>query len=170
MTTPDTQQIKIGSGGSILQDADNQQLLDQIQAAPALSAVDLLKLATLYKGGPTNDALANHLALFAIGLLVRDGRDPQLDAAGTPELAREAAPAAKNEAWDRVEDFLFGAIDSEDKGQVGPRVLWPRPPLPPPQIQWVSYSGVGLLIETHPPDNSHYIIGVGPAPASLPNE
>jgi hypothetical protein len=120
MPQPDIQQIKIGTGGSILQSADNQQLLDLIRAAPTLSVVDLLKLAKWYRGGRANETQANYLVLFAIGLLAREFRDPQPDAAATPNLARRTVSAATLEALDLVEDLAFGAIDSEDKNEALP--------------------------------------------------
>ncbi len=162
--------IVFGPGGLIQDDCrENEDLLEQLEKTPVLRPFALLKLAKFYGAYPTNASLADHLTLVALLKLARPhDLKKQLD-----ENAEETALTANksmavpddevhggSESWDDVwEDFLTGTSDEGSEGYSAATV----------RVQWLSVSGIGLLIETPETDNRkhHYVIGVSPDPDSL---
>jgi hypothetical protein len=164
-----SQEIVLGPGGLIRDVEANEKLLEEIHKAPALSATDLLKLATFFRAYMTNAPLADHLDLIALRQLVNEpcAREA-LTTAGY--AIRSIAPMSIANPADLVEDAPFwpgdNAGDERHSGEPPPNIFL--------KLQRVSYSGVGLLIETpfvkgSRRKKSHYIIGVAPDPASLPD-
>jgi hypothetical protein len=165
MWKSNSQEIVLGPGGLIRNVEANEKLLEKIRKAPQLSATDLLKLATFFRGYMTNMPLADHLDLVALRQLVNEPcAQEALTTAG--HAVRRIAPMSIPNPADWIED-LDGA-PSNDQGSNEP------PPTIFLKLQRVSYSGVGLLIETpflneKRGGKRHYIIGVAPDPASLPD-
>jgi hypothetical protein len=166
MREPNSREIVLGPGGLIRDVEANEKLLEEIRKARQLSATDLLKLATYFRGYITNMALADHLELVALRQLVNEPRAQE--ALTTPgHVGRSTAPMTMFNWADFFED-----IDGAPNNDRGPNE-------PPANIlleyHWISHSGVGLLIETPFLDEKrrrkrYYIIGVSPNPARLPNE
>jgi hypothetical protein len=150
----DAQQIAFGPGGLIRDVPENRKLLEEIREAPLLSSTDLLKLAGFYRGYSTNQELANHLALIGLAKLVSD---PEIREALTKTSALPAS------LWDVAEDSFDGVPEGRESSDDSFLLL--------PDVQWVSVSGIGLLIETprrrRHHEKRHYVIGVSPDPASL---
>ena len=165
MRKPNSQEIVLGPGGLIRDVEANEKLLEEIHKAPPLSATDLLKLATFFRGYMTNTPLADHLDLIALRQLVNEPcAQEALTTAG--HAIHSIAPMSIPNPADFFEDW--DGAPNRDQG----------PNEPPPtlflELQRVSYFGVGLLIETpfvkgSRRKKSHYIIGVAPDPASLPD-
>lgn len=185
MEHADLTQIKFGRGGRILGGPpENGQLLVQIRATRLATAVDLLKLATFYRNCSTNRSLADHLALLALRQVI-GAQDHQEALTKAADLVGEAN--SQNEWADAWEDFWNGYIDHEDARE-GRSVPPFAPPVVPPgeerlptstqiAVRWVSFSDVGLLIESHTESydtgeevTHHHIIGFSPVPARLPSE
>ena len=72
MSQAELQQLKLDPGGFLFPNTpENQALSAQIQTAPALSALDLLKIAKFLQGYETNAVLATFLASTALQMLTR---------------------------------------------------------------------------------------------------
>ncbi|GAC1355032.1 MAG: hypothetical protein NVS4B11_20900 [Ktedonobacteraceae bacterium] len=159
--------VILGPGGLIRDNApQNEELLKQIARTPALPAADLLKLAEFYQAYPTNAPLGNHLALLALAKLLSN-RDIQeeLQKAVTKTAVAAVQHLVKPFDWSDIpEDIADFASDEGRSGEPSPFAQL--------EVQWVPYSGVGLLIETPRPKHGqhkkhHYVIGVSPDPDSL---
>jgi hypothetical protein len=170
MPQAEIQRLKLDSGGFINpQFPENQQALAQIQATPALTAANLLKMATFHGQYATNKDLANSLASSAMQRLTRN---PQFKTVLAQHGATIIDGSPLNEVADRWEDFWNGPIDSEDASEHQPGYLpiWPTVM----DIRWLPVAtliaGLGLLIQAdtnNPP--SFFVIGICPDPASLPD-
>ncbi len=165
MWKSNSQEIVLGPGGLIRNVEANEKLLEKIRKAPPLSATDLLKLATFFRGYMTNTPLADHLDLVALRQLVNEPcAQEALTTAG--HAIRTIAPMSIPNPADWIEDLSDGGRDESKPGEPPPTLFL--------KLQRVSYSGVGLLIETpfvneKREGKRHYIIGVAPEPASLPD-
>src|SRR2546426_9230655 len=62
--------IILGPGGLVREVPQNKELLEQIEKAPVLLPLDLLNLATFFRGYITNQLLGDHLALIGLTKLV----------------------------------------------------------------------------------------------------
>lgn len=151
-----TERIAFGPGGRILEVPENEQLLAQIHAAPILQPADLFKLSSFYRPFPTNEPLANHLALMALLELV--------ESESVQQALTETDMVSLKAASDFSEDYRDGATDERNELTEAIERLY---------VQWVLFSGIGLLIETPEPlggSGPHFVIGVSPDPASLPSD
>jgi hypothetical protein len=163
MREPDSQEIALGPGGLIRDVEANEKLLEEIRKTPQLSPTDLLKLTIFFRGYMTNTPLADHLELVALRQLVNEPRAQEaLTTAGynIRSIIALDSDALEDSNWPIVGD------SGRDEGPSDFSIFL--------KVQRVSYSGVGLLIETPVVKESHrrqrhYIIGVAPDPASLPD-
>ncbi|GAC1650751.1 MAG: hypothetical protein NVS4B12_20890 [Ktedonobacteraceae bacterium] len=160
--------IVFGPGGLVRDDGEeNGELLEQIAKTPALPPSDLLKLAEFYGAYPTNVPLGNHLSAVALTKLLST-RDLQED-------LREALKKSTLMAGKPITTLLNPMMALEDifdhSDDEGPDdkfdLPWARV-----EVQWIPFSGVGLLIETPGTRGGrhkkhHYVIGVSPDPDSL---
>ncbi len=150
----DYTQIAFGPGGLIL--PENQELLEQIRLTPPLSPENLLKLAVFYMAYLTNEDLGKHLALVALTKLVNDP--------DTKDVLRATISPTVVDSWaDFFEDLWDGGRDESSE---------PPTALIQLDVRWVE----GLLIESGYEgykrcfEGKYFAIGVGPNPASLPDE
>lgn len=158
--------------GSIADVPQNELLLRQIADTPPLSPTDLFKCVTFFLGYPTNRTLAQHLALFAYISFVSSlkAANVRLD----KESIRLATGNEANDEPDRfwgnpLPDWIDGwnerGIDELRENPNGARLQ---------HVTWISYSGVGLLVETikgvDTDQLSFYVVGVCPNPATLPGD
>jgi hypothetical protein len=162
--------VILGPGGLIRDDVpENEELLGQIERMPALVPIDLLKLAEFYQAYPTNASLGNHLALLALAKLLsnRDLQEDFQEALTKTARAADKLLATPAINWvDIIEDIGDAAFDESARGEPSAFAQL--------EVQWVPFSGVGLVIETPRPKGGHhkkrhYVIGVSPALASLPS-
>ncbi|HZU03889.1 MAG TPA: hypothetical protein VFA10_29770 [Ktedonobacteraceae bacterium] len=161
-----SQEIVLGPGGLIRDVGANEELLEKIRKTPPLPPTDLLKLATFFRGYPTNAPLGDHLELIALRYLINEP--------GAQEALTRAGYAVHPMGVPNPADFWEDAPPPIGDGGIGEGNRGEPPPTIFMKIQRVSYSGVGLLIETpfledDDQRQSHYIIGVAPDPASLPD-
>jgi hypothetical protein len=164
--------IVFNDDGSIADVPQNELLLRQIAETPPLSPTNLFKCVTFFLGYPTNRALAQHLALFAYVSFVSS-----LKAANVRPGKESIRLATGNEANDEP-DRLFGKplqdwMDGwnergNDELRENPLAVRLQ------HVTWISYSGVGLLVETikgvDTDQLSFYVVGVCPDPATLPED
>lgn len=162
MSERDSTRIALGPGGQILNVPKNEELLERIKATPLLSTQNLLELASFYQAYPTNEPLANHLALLAMRKLSR-----------TPRILEAVTDSVGGEAADQWEDFWRGR-DHDPEDQRGNKVVLGNKAVlgdlavrTEYAVRFVSFSGIGLLIESSSLDDKLYIIGVSPDPHSL---
>src|SRR2546421_8340963 len=139
MWKSNSQEIVLGPGGLICDVEANEKLLEKLRKTRQLSATDLLKLVTFFRGYITNMALADHLELVALRQLVSEPcAQEALTTAG--HTIRSIAPMSMFNWADFFED-----LDGAPNNDQGPNE-------PPANIlleyHWISHSGVGLLIET----------------------
>jgi hypothetical protein len=163
MREPNSQEIVLGPGGLIRDVEANEKLLEEIRNAPQLSSIDLLKLTIFFRGYMTNTPLADHLELIALRQLVNEpSAQEALTTAGynIRSLIALDSDSLEDSNWPIVGD------SGRDEGPSDFSIFL--------KVQRVSYSGVGLLVETPVVKEGHrrqrhYIIGVAPDPASLPD-
>ncbi len=159
-------EIVLGPGGLIRDDRkENEELLEQLEKAPALQVTQLLKLAEFYQAYSTTAPIGNHLALVALARLLsnKDIKENIHTVVNRTISADSRLPSLPDDLADIPEDIADFASDEKKRGE-------PKPLLGL-TLQWVSDSGIGLLIET-PVTNAghkkrHYVIGVSPNPESL---
>src|SRR5947209_18145119 len=131
MREPKSREIVLGPGGLIREVEANEKLLEEIRKAPALSATDLLKLATFFRAYMTNTPLADHLDLIALRQLVNEPC-PQEALTTAGHAIHPIAPMSLPNPADFFEDW--DGAPNNDRGSNEP------PPTILLEIQRASYS------------------------------
>src|SRR5579859_148534 len=151
----------LGPGGLVR----DEVLLREINETKPLPPTDIIKLAVFYKAYETNRVLGDHLALIALRQIVGNPGIKQEVEHVVMESSQVAGKPLQSaeQWWDPFED-TDGVQETYEKGD---------DPFGSAQIRLLPASrGLNYLVETptHKPGKKakHYIIGVSPDPASLP--
>ena len=145
-------EVKLGSGGEIL--PENVELLKLIKETPELPPAALLKFGAYYRGHSTTRSQGNYLVLIALLQLVND---PDAKDTNQEALVRTAAKVGiaigtPEDTWDK-EDYRDLACDDPKEGGCFPHL----------RAIALPNTNLELLIETPPPYDQHFIIGLVPA-------
>lgn len=171
MYKTDSRNIELGPGGIILNVEANKELLEKIRDTQALSSPDLLKLADFFRAYMTDFQIGDHLEIVGLRQIIYE---PDVQKAlTTAGYTVRALPLLDLPEWAEAEDYsLLNPHDGS--AESGNEDGDPPDDGQSVQVAWISYSGVGLLIDIvyyRDKDDKqrkrYHVIGVSPDPSCL---
>lgn len=175
MQEKDSQNIALGPGGLILNVKANKKLLEKIRGTEPLPSPDLIYLANFFRRYKTDVPLGDHLELVALRQFIY--KPDVQKALITSGYAANSIPTLDLLEKLEPEDWNIRFPDPHADGGKDENTGDPPEPFIDrqlAQVAWISFSGVGLLIEIayyRAKDGNrkkrYYVIGVSPDPGSL---